>query len=511
MTRYQDDDDDWEDDKDQLESSAGEDYEEDEDHVGDASRSNTLIGELEEPRPANYSGQTLYRMMMEDDIDLDPDYQRAVVWSEAAQSKIIESWIKRFHVPEILFRVIAHRDGERRVCIDGKQRLTSLRKFFDGEIPYIDEKTGKRYYYKMRAVHQSRKVKPLELSIALKKRMENKQIRCEEYHHITEAQERMLFERVQRGMTLTPAEKLRAHNSPWSKYLNSVLQEQVHDTSLSELISFNPARNAEFLALVRLCFIMVHGLDLPRPPTDAALSTWLSKKGRPTDFFKEQLRKTMDIFNYIATSKDLCSKAFCSSKELKPPKGAVSKASRPRYSPVEWVLTALLIARHTKETPQKLADAIRNFREELNRFHFGEKKFNGKVFDRFRSWEFSEFGEATPSPRKRKRKGEETDDDSDDLYEERDVLPASQGVVSVKEVKKTVRKFSSSRPRSSGSISTPTPAKRHKANGEGLIQLIPPIPSSSFVGHSMDWVTVTTPPMGLEGVDFGQPNDLLMK
>ena len=58
---------------------------------------------------------------MENDIDLDPDYQRGsslvlltsacflnraldVVWTEAAQSKIIESWMKRFHVPEILFR-----------------------------------------------------------------------------------------------------------------------------------------------------------------------------------------------------------------------------------------------------------------------------------------------------------------------------------------------------------------------------------------------------------------------
>lgn len=78
-----------------------------------------------------------------------------VVWPTTAQSKIIESWMKRFHVPPVLFRryevygeILCHwglgspglvedNDGERRICIDGKQRLTSLRKSVNIFVPRL--------------------------------------------------------------------------------------------------------------------------------------------------------------------------------------------------------------------------------------------------------------------------------------------------------------------------------------------------------------------------------------
>ncbi len=294
-------------------------------------------------------------------------------------------------------------------------------------------------------------------------------------------------------MALTPAEKLRAHNSPWSKYLNSVLQDQINQTSLSEQIHFNPARNAEFLALVRLAYIMVHGSDVPRPPTDSALSTWLSKKSRPTDHFKGQLQKAMKIFNGIASSNVFAARAFCPSKNLKQPKGVSTKGLKSRYSPVEWVLTAFLIIRHSSSTLQELAEAIRDFRDELNLNHHGEKKFSTKVFDRFRAWELKYFGIDSLSPRKRKRaQGENEDDELDELFEERDSDPPSQSAVSVREVKKqdrTVRKFAS-KLRSSGA-SIPASTKKYKVNGDS--PSLEGTPSTSQIGQAMGWMTMGSP------------------
>lgn len=56
-----------------------------------------------------------------------------------------------FYVPPVIFNVkrIRNEDGEEvffRTSVDGKQRLTSLKRFTKGEIPCID-KNNKRWYY----------------------------------------------------------------------------------------------------------------------------------------------------------------------------------------------------------------------------------------------------------------------------------------------------------------------------------------------------------------------------
>ncbi|KAI0245516.1 hypothetical protein BJV78DRAFT_1262495, partial [Lactifluus subvellereus] len=66
-------------------------------------------------------------------IDLDPHYQRDVVWSEIRQIGLIDSVFRNFYISPIISAVSQSPDGtERRVCIDGKQRLTSIQKFMDG-------------------------------------------------------------------------------------------------------------------------------------------------------------------------------------------------------------------------------------------------------------------------------------------------------------------------------------------------------------------------------------------
>lgn len=82
------------------------------------------------------------------EIELDPSFQRADVWTEKAQSKLIESILLRIPLPAFYMGAI---DEEKWVVIDGRQRLTALRKFILDqnlkliELQYFQELLNKTY------------------------------------------------------------------------------------------------------------------------------------------------------------------------------------------------------------------------------------------------------------------------------------------------------------------------------------------------------------------------------
>ena len=76
---------------------------------------------------------------------MDPDFQRDFIWSEDKQSKLIESVVMRIPLP--VFYMAEDSEG-RMVVVDGLQRLSTFKRFFDGELrlrlPDRDELHGKR-------------------------------------------------------------------------------------------------------------------------------------------------------------------------------------------------------------------------------------------------------------------------------------------------------------------------------------------------------------------------------
>ena len=49
--------------------------------------------------------------------------------------EIIDSLYHNFYIPPVIFAVMRDEDGEEvRICVDGKQRLTSIVKFLDGQV-----------------------------------------------------------------------------------------------------------------------------------------------------------------------------------------------------------------------------------------------------------------------------------------------------------------------------------------------------------------------------------------
>ncbi len=95
-------------------------------------------------RLQNSSVQYLYSIR--DEIQMDPDYQRAGdVWDLAKRQLLIDSVINQFDIPKLYFRDFFPSSEEidgrvvKYAIIDGKQRLEALWGFLDGKFPLSDD------------------------------------------------------------------------------------------------------------------------------------------------------------------------------------------------------------------------------------------------------------------------------------------------------------------------------------------------------------------------------------
>ena len=63
-------------------------------------------------------------------------YFVGVVWNQEKQIALIESIFRNFYIPPVLFFVQNDPDEVEplRVCMDGKQRLSAIQAFIDGQV-----------------------------------------------------------------------------------------------------------------------------------------------------------------------------------------------------------------------------------------------------------------------------------------------------------------------------------------------------------------------------------------
>lgn len=92
---------------------------------------------------------TLISQMIDDgDIDLNPDFQRNLVWSNLQKSRLIESILLRIPLP--MFYFAEDKDGKLSV-VDGLQRISTIKEFMDNkfrlrDLQYLEESCGGKYY-----------------------------------------------------------------------------------------------------------------------------------------------------------------------------------------------------------------------------------------------------------------------------------------------------------------------------------------------------------------------------
>lgn len=93
-------------------------------------------------------------------IDLDPPYQRGFVWNEERQIGVIDSLFQGYYVPGLIFNrrvetIFGNIRKETLVCIDGKQRLTSVKRFTEGLFPCHD-RHGRKWWFQQAGENPTR-------------------------------------------------------------------------------------------------------------------------------------------------------------------------------------------------------------------------------------------------------------------------------------------------------------------------------------------------------------------
>ncbi|KAN0114200.1 Protein of unknown function DUF262 domain containing protein [Russula decolorans] len=299
---------------------------------------------LRPPRSTTYTAQALYDQIIEGVIDLDPYYQRDVVWSEVKQIGLIDSVFRNFYIPPIIFAVSQSSDGtERRVCIDGKQRLTSIQKFMDGLIYHKESESKRKYWYKQKAGKPGKQLPP-----KYKRMFANKQIVCIEYMEISEDDEREIFRRVQLGMALNYAEKMKAE-APTPR--QTLIHELVSEFAMPlRNLGFNDRRDAAFRWIAQSLQTI---LD-PRPiikrttTTTSQQTTWLKDTAPLDPAWKKRIQHTYKLLVDTVVAHPNC---------LKVTRGPATIA------PIDLVMMVLLVFEfQEKLSGSRLADALHALR-----------------------------------------------------------------------------------------------------------------------------------------------------
>ncbi|KAF9446940.1 hypothetical protein P691DRAFT_672497 [Macrolepiota fuliginosa MF-IS2] len=300
-------------------------------------------------------------MIHEGQIDLNPSYQRDVVWPDSKQVGLIDSLFRNFYVPPVVFAVTKDEDGQVvRVCVDGKQRLTSIQKFFDGQVGDKDPVTKRLFWYTISET--SRGVRN-EIPDKYKQEFAAKSITCVEYHGIDPSQEREIFQRVQLGMTLTAAEKLQAISSPYAEWLSELEYRHVTvEGGLSHVLEWDTKRGRDYQNLAHFIFCCDR-LPTEDLPTTQKLEVWLTREDPPTESFKNDIEAVLTDFWNMATDRAL-NDAF--------------RLITKRIAPVEFVFIAVLLYQLRGYSKEARARAIYHLRKSI-REQFVDVRMNTKV------------------------------------------------------------------------------------------------------------------------------------
>ena len=141
-------------------------------------------------------------------INLEAEYQRGKVWSQAQQALLIDSIMRGFDIPKIFLRKLPDGSPYLFDVVDGKQRLTAIWRFVNDEIPLISkcepfpelgDLGGKRWS---------------ELPVNARDRLQFANVTVSKIDEATDDEIRELFLRLQKGEPLRAAEKRNAIAGP---------------------------------------------------------------------------------------------------------------------------------------------------------------------------------------------------------------------------------------------------------------------------------------------------------
>ncbi|KAF2263407.1 hypothetical protein CC78DRAFT_617666 [Lojkania enalia] len=305
-------------------------------------------------------------------IDVDPEYQREVVWTAERMTGLVDSLMEEYYIPPIILNKKRRptQDGEAPrytlVCVDGKQRLSSVKAFIEGLIPCHDHR-GEKWYFIDTGGHRHKKVLP----DGTKQAFLEKEFVSFEFADLSPEQEEDLFARVQMGVQLSLAEKMRATVGPWQE----LARMYVDDFPVIYSLLKDRSRGKDF-QITLACFSQIIEAQHPssangKPALKAngrSLPKLLDNRGAVDDEIKSHLAS---VFN---TFRDLVNED--------PPVFTNVEHNRVQtFAPLEVVAVAVLISMHSETRNNKLLlGDIRMLRNSL-RENFVDLRLNPNLWN----------------------------------------------------------------------------------------------------------------------------------
>lgn len=154
-------------------------------------------------------------------IDLQPDFQRGEVWSTPKKQRLIDTILRRWHVPPI--HLVARGDAKFDV-LDGQQRLTAIRDFVGGEFA-VDGRIEPQEY----AIQSLHGLRYEKLPPAARDQFDAFAIRVFELHDYKPDEPHELFFRLNQPVTLTEAEKRNAFIGPARNQVSELVNRAAAD------------------------------------------------------------------------------------------------------------------------------------------------------------------------------------------------------------------------------------------------------------------------------------------
>ena len=228
---------------------------------------------------------------------MDPDFQRDFVWDDTKQSKLIESVLMRIPLP-VLY--LAEDQDGRMIVVDGLQRLSTFRRFVNGELrlklSQESELNGKKFD---------------DLTPGLQNRIED----CTLILYLIDAQvpERArldIFERVNSGVPLTRQQMRNSlYNGKGTRLLKKEAGTKLFLKATGDSLRRDTMRDREFVN--RFCAFHLFPLDQYKGEMDEFLANAIIRMNKMDDqeladvssVFRMGLRNNFQVFGHHAFRK----------------------------------------------------------------------------------------------------------------------------------------------------------------------------------------------------------------
>ncbi|CAG8551548.1 20565_t:CDS:2, partial [Gigaspora rosea] len=301
---------------------------------------------LTKPRNVTHTLYKLHDWLRKGLIDVSPEFQRDI-----KQSHLIDSILNNFYIPPVIFscKKAEGTNKWKRVCIDGKQRLTSITRFMNNEIPHHSPSGGhsvKRYYEKGEGSNH-----PV-LSDEERELFDCFEIVCVEYYDLSLSQEQEIFSRVQLGVPLTAAAVI---NTPIVDFAQDLYKNY---PSISKIIDTTRGKP---LQLISQTLHMIEQESEKFKASIVSIQKYL-QNGREVPFGLAQSVKK--VFETLVTLIDLDVQMFHQNN---------------KFSPIEFVFFCWIIAKFPDVGVIVYKDYLKRMKEYVRRYHV-DIRFNQNVY-----------------------------------------------------------------------------------------------------------------------------------